>query len=80
VRGLYRAALAWSAAQGRARPPAATPVEFESALAEGLSEDLAHQLTAAYLQVRYGERGLADAEVSRLRAAWTRHMGRPPTA
>ena len=70
LRGLYRAVLRWSAAQGRGRAANQTPHEFEPDLAAMIPEELARDLTTGYVRARYGGEVPAEAEVQRLRERW----------
>jgi hypothetical protein len=67
LRDVYRALLSWAARSGQERAPATTPLEF----AEQLGRDVPHQrerldeLTAQYIEVRYGDREERSAALER---------------
>lgn len=70
IRQLYAAVLRWCGARERPRRPAVTPLEFEPALGEEAEAVLAHDLTAAYVRIRYAEAELSPEEVDKLRERW----------
>ncbi|GEM_PF-2740589 len=70
VRQLYAAVLAWCAQHERPRHLAQTPFEFAHTLREETAPDLADDLTAAYVRVRYGQSEPPDAPA--LIARWER--------
>jgi hypothetical protein len=67
VRELYRELLRRGETAGIARPPSTTPLEHRVALDAALAPPrVVDEVTAAYVEVRYAERGVADEEVERL--------------
>jgi multisubunit Na+/H+ antiporter MnhC subunit len=72
VRRVYAQVLYRASVYGLARPPAATPLEFQRALSsrwpEGANEFAA--VTEAYIRRRYGEMTSGQEEVATLREQW----------
>lgn len=74
VRRVYAQILYRAAVHGVARPPAATPLEFQRALTyewpEGAGDFAA--VTEAYIRRRYGEMSSGQEEIAHLREHWQR--------
>ncbi len=72
VREVYREFLRLMARLGRPRRPEETPLEFLGRVRPDILPVAgeAEEVTAAYLQVRYGERSLPRPAAGRIREAW----------
>ncbi|MCL6647203.1 MAG: DUF4129 domain-containing protein [Chloroflexi bacterium] len=71
IRAIYRAFLAAGAANGVPRRPDQTPLEYLSQLAlPPEPRAYAQTITAAYLQVRYGDHPPSETTVMATRQAW----------
>jgi hypothetical protein len=66
VRRLYLRALEKAAAEGAARPPAATPSEFAPALAAALHTPAAARLSERFAAARYGRKPTSRPELAEL--------------
>ena len=72
VRALYRHLLDWAAKQGLPREQTQTPLEYLKTLCQKFPEkdnELAF-ITDVYVQVRYGQRPVSDAEAEAIGQAW----------
>ena len=72
VRALYCRLLDWAARRGLPRKQSQTPLEYLKVLCQkfpGEDKELAF-ITDVYLQVRYGQRPVSDAEVEAVGQAW----------
>ncbi len=72
VRVFYRRLLDWAAEQGLPREQSQTPLEYLKVLCQkfpGEDKELV-VITGIYLQVRYGQRPVSDAEVEAVGQAW----------
>lgn len=72
VRRIYARLLALAAQEGRARYSWETPLEFQAALIRlfPAAAEPIREITAAYLQVRYGELPESEGTITKVRAAW----------
>ncbi|HEU0169045.1 MAG TPA: DUF4129 domain-containing protein [Chloroflexota bacterium] len=70
VRALYQDVLRWSRDRNRAKAASATPHEFAPELEHLLPQELAAEITAAYVNVRYAEEDLDVSRAEQLRSAW----------
>jgi len=79
VRYIYANVIRLAERRGFPRPPACTPNEFEPTLSlafPGHEQDLA-RLTAAYVNVHYGEVPSDHAELREIRSSWERLRREP---
>ena len=74
VRYFYLSVLRRSAEQGYARPPSATPMEFEPKLANELPEVAGEvgTLTQAFVEARYSEHPLEGPQAAGVQGVWRR--------
>jgi hypothetical protein len=72
---LYGAVLRRAEAQGLARPPAATPLEFAVPLEGHFASPVPADISRSYAEARYGGRAPPPEELARLREAWRRIEG-----
>jgi hypothetical protein len=74
VRYYYLSVLHRGARAGIARPPAATPLEYEALLTRHLPEadqDL-HDLSAAFIEARYSEHSISHGDAEAVKGRWQR--------
>jgi len=72
VRALYCFLLDWAASRGLPRKQSQTPLEYLKVLCQkfpGENKEMAF-ITDVYLQARYGQRPVSDAEVEAVGQAW----------
>lgn len=67
---LYVAMVRRAAAQGLARPPSATPLEFAGPLERHYGSPVAGAISRAYADARYARRRPSRARLDELRAGW----------
>ncbi len=72
---LYFSMLRGAEAQGVARPPAATPLEFAPSLATHYASELPTTISNAYAAARYGGHQPRPGEVEDLDSRWTELKG-----
>ncbi len=72
VRVFYRCLLDWAAGRGLPREQSQTPLEYLKVLCQKFPEEDKELLfiTGIYLQVRYGQQSVSDAEVEAVGQAW----------
>ncbi len=75
---LYFSMLRRAAAQGLARPPAATPMEFAPRLEEHFGSPVTRAISQAFAEARYGRRSRPREQVEYLRSRWDRDARRRP--
>jgi uncharacterized membrane protein len=79
VRVFYRRLLDWAAGRGFPREQSQTPLEYLKVLCQkfpGENKELAF-ITDVYLQARYGQRPVSDAEVEAVGQAWQKIVPSP---
>ncbi len=67
---LYRDVLNEAEQTGHARQPSQTPAEFAPVLVEQFHAPVTDDITAAFIQARYGGRKLDERQVAELEARW----------